>query len=148
MWVHPPPGHLLPAALSLTWVSALLKAWLYLLIQWLYPMMKRLEESPRGRCHNCSALRRSHLPSALSVFDSKTPDCMKNKTRRLYCHCIRYVWLQLQFIQASLSKNLLISLAYLLCHWTLIPWHCCSSRRHKDRICLCLVCTGTKTCSL
>lgn len=45
-----------------------------------------------------------------------------------------------------MSKNLLTSLAYLLCHQTPIPWHCCSSRRHKDRICLCLLCT--KTCSL
>lgn len=46
-------------------------------------------------------------------------------------------------IQASPSKNLLIRLADLLCHQTLIPWLCSLSRKT-----FCLVCAGTKTYSL
>ena len=44
MQVHLPLGRLLAAVLGLAWVSVLLNAWLDLLIQWLYPMMKRREE--------------------------------------------------------------------------------------------------------
>lgn len=47
------------------------------------------------------------------------------------------VLLQLQLIQATLSKNLLVNPASFLCHQTLM----CSSRRHKEFVC---PCTGTK----
>lgn len=117
MQVHVPPGHLLAAALSPAWVSVLLKAWLYLLIQCLYPMMKSLREADLI----IILLSGDQICLPHSQCVTPRPDCVKNKTRRFYYHCIYYVWLQLQFVQASLSKNLLTSLAYLLCHQTPVP---------------------------